>query len=490
MAACTMRTLQVTRCLAVRLTYSRRCCSSTSSNSTSPSSSNSTTSSSSNVEHFDVVVAGGGMAGFAMACSLGQSKILSDLKILVLEGGPRTDSCLETLKDAQHSNRVCALAPPTVRLLQKLGVWPDIVAVRTGTVKRMQVWESESDSMITFGDGQRPLAHIVENCVTVEALRKHIPSSVQVRYESRVQGYVLPDAHSDALPLLTLQDGTKLQAELLIGCDGAASAVRQAMRSSTVSWNYGQAAVVATLQLEQEDNETNTTAWQKFLPTGPLAILPLERGLSSLVWSTSPAHAKALLAMDDLNFAAAINSAMWSSERSQPVPWLEAVQQQGLQVIKDIGRLLSPHSTSQTSYKQLPPSVSGVLPGSRASFPLGLSHAVHYAGSRVVLVGDAAHRVHPLAGQGANMGFGDVAALTSALETSLLLGEHVGTTRCLHEYERERQKENAIMLAATDALQRLYSTTFPPVVLLRALGLSAVHAIAPVKERIEAYMEQ
>lgn len=440
-----------------------------------------------------MVIAGGGMVGFALACALGHSPRLSEQRVLLLEASkaPPSPQFPSDWLTAPYTNRVSSIAHHSCRLLDSIGAWQDIEAVRTKVVTGMQVWESESDAYITFGDGQKPVAHIVENDLILEALKRNLPSSVEVRYSSSAERYTLPSG-SQEQALLHMKDGSIVATRLLVGCDGAQSLVRKSMAANQyVAWDYQQKGVVATLQLEQEEGEKNNIAWQKFLPSGPIALLPLTNGLSSLVWSTTPSHAKTLIDMEPLQFTDALNRAIWSSSSSSHPAWLQDFQERCSGVIREAGRMVSSFQGAQPSVrlKRLPPSIVGVQEESRAAFPLGLGHAVHYTAPRVVLVGDAAHRVHPLAGQGVNLGFGDVTTLVEVLEEAVMTGADVGNELHLHNYQTIRQRQNVAMLAATDGLHRLYNTALPPVVLLRSLGLTTVDALAPIKRRIESYVE-
>uniref|UniRef100_UPI003AAF2774 ubiquinone biosynthesis monooxygenase COQ6, mitochondrial isoform X4 n=1 Tax=Centroberyx gerrardi TaxID=166262 RepID=UPI003AAF2774 len=264
--------------------------------------------------------------------------------------------------------------------------------------------------------------------------------------------------------------------KMQIGADGPNSMVRRESGIPTVKWNYDQSAVVAVLHLSEPTE--NNVAWQRFLPTGPIAMLPLSDTESSLVWSTSHRHAEELLELDEESFVDAINSAFWSNENQS-------------ELIETAGSLfrsaLSALMPSAGSARQLPPSVAGIGPKSRVMFPLGMGHASEYIRHRVVLIGDAAHRVHPLAGQGANLGFGDVAFLTQVLSHAAFNGKDLGAMQHLLEYETERQRHNLPMMAAIDLMKRLYSTNAAPVVLLRTFGLQATNMLPPLKEQIMAF---
>ncbi|XP_023392786.1 ubiquinone biosynthesis monooxygenase COQ6, mitochondrial isoform X2 [Pteropus vampyrus] len=261
-----------------------------------------------------------------------------------------------------------------------------------------------------------------------------------------------------------------------IGADGHNSGVRQAAGIQNVSWNYDQSAVVATLHLSEATE--NNVAWQRFLPSGPIAMLPLSDTMSSLVWSTSHEHAAELVSMNEEEFVDAINSAFWSdTNHTDFVDWASSMLHYAVTFLKP----------TKVSARQLPPSVARVDAKSRVLFPLGLGHAAEYVRPRLALIGDAAHRVHPLAGQGVNMGFGDISSLVCHLSTAAFNGKDLGSMSHLTGYETDRQRHNTALLAATDLLKRLYSTSATPLVLLRMWGLQATNAVSPLKEQIMAF---
>jgi len=439
---------------------------------------------SSEVEKWDVVIAGGGMVGFALAASLGRSTRLSNLRVLILETSRATEN--KSWQNVPYANRVSAISPPSRQLFETLDAWESMCSIRAGQVKKMQVWESESDSYISFGNGISDIAHVIENDVLLECLKNRVPSSVTVRYQCRASSYELPKDINDEV-MIKLDDGTEISARLLVGCDGANSLVRKSLEADYMSWEYDRMGVVATLKMDTEPGFRNNTAWQKFLPSGPIALLPLTDNLSSLVWSTQKSHAKALLKMNPEDFTDALNSSLWTDGQISMPEWIRDLEQACTKIVRNAGASIN---SSGYSPKQLPPSISQVVDGSRAAFPLGLGHAVQYTGPRVALLGDAAHRVHPLAGQGVNLGFGDVASLTRTLEEAVFTGEDIGSFSCLQQYETERQQKNVPMMAAIDSLHRLYSTTWPPAVLLRSVGLSAVDSLRPIKSRIESFIEK
>uniref|UniRef100_A0A8C5BYF2 Ubiquinone biosynthesis monooxygenase COQ6, mitochondrial n=1 Tax=Gadus morhua TaxID=8049 RepID=A0A8C5BYF2_GADMO len=390
-------------------------------------------------EVYDVVISGGGMVGSAMACSLGMQPNLEGRKILLLEAGNK--KVMDRVPDT-YSTRVSSISPGSATLLNSTG--PNI---------RIELWNRR------------------DNC---------LPDIVKVKYRSRVVQYTWPTPYQSdgGVPWVqvTLASGETLSTRLLIGADGPNSMVRRDSGIPTVRWNYDQSAVVAVLHLSEPTE--NNVAWQRFLPTGPIAMLPLSDTQSSLVWSTSHRQAEDLLALDDESFVDAVNSAFWSNENQS-----ELVETAGSLFRNALSALMP----SAGSPRQLPPSVAGIGPKSRLSFPLGVGHAAEYIRHRVALIGDAAHRVHPLAGQGANLGFGDVALLSQVLGSAAFDGKDLGAMQHLLEYETERQRHNLPMMAAIDLMKRLYSTNAAPAVLLRTFGLQATNMLPPLKEQIISF---
>ncbi|NP_001089564.1 coenzyme Q6 monooxygenase L homeolog [Xenopus laevis] len=430
---------------------------------------------------YDVIISGGGMVGTAMACALGSDPHLQHKRILLLEAGQRKP--FDRLPES-FSNRVSSITPGSATLLASFGAWDHILGMRLKPYKRMQVWDACSDALITFDkDEMEDMGYIVENNVIIAALTKQLElmsDHIEVMYRSRALGYTWPPPYNngEATPWVEIElaDGQRLHTKLLIGADGHNSMVRSAAGMQSVQWDYNHAAVVATLYLSEATD--NNIAWQRFLPTGPIALLPLSDTCSSLVWSTSPEHASELVSMDDESFVDTVNSAFWSSENHS-----EFITSAG----SILRSALSFFVPSGSSPRQLPPSVSRVEQSSRIAYPLGLRHATEYIRHRVALIGDAAHRVHPLAGQGVNMGFGDVACLAHHLSQAAFNGSDLGSTKHLLEYETDRQRHNIPLMAAVDLLKRLYNTKQPPIVLLRTLGLQATNALTPVKEQIMAF---
>lgn len=228
--------------------------------------------------------------------------------------------------------------------------------------------------------------------------------------------------------------------------------------------------VVATLELNAEEADGNKEAWQRFLPSGPVALLPLTDTLSSLVWSTSVKHAKELLRMEPEAFVDALNEAYTKNYKSN------AIVETMMKTIEGVLAL------SKNKFQQFPPRVVKLQEGSRAAFPLGFGHASSYVCGGAALIGDAAHKVHPLAGQGVNLGFGDVLTLTDVLAEAVYNGSSLNNIQYLLQYEQKRLKANVPILVGVHALQNFYCSDFPPLVFARSLGLKITNLTPPLKQ--------
>jgi len=238
---------------------------------------------------------------------------------------------------------------------------------------------------------------------------------------------------------LTLKDKAKLSATLVVAADGTRSWLRQQADIAVKGWDFDQAALVTTVKTEKYHQDT---AWQRFLSTGPLAFLPLSDGYSSIVWSTSPDEAKRLSGISESEFALELEQAFASK----------------------LGKIES---------------VAG-----RAVFPLRLFETLHYVKPRLALVGDAAHTIHPLAGQGVNLGLADVASLITVITDALNDKKDIGDLKILRRYERWRRADNRSMLVAMDGLKRLFGSELSAVKGLRSLGLNITDRITPLKNLI------
>ncbi|EAQ96426.1 UbiH/UbiF/VisC/COQ6 family ubiquinone biosynthesis hydroxylase [Congregibacter litoralis] len=396
----------------------------------------------------DIAIVGGGIAGLAAAAALADS----GCSVAVLEARelPRLPT-LEGAAPADYDARVSALTPRSIDFLQALGAWPAIEAARSCPYRHMTVWDAEGTGRIEF-DAQEvsapSLGSIVENRIITAALAQRVRSLGGLRVMAPARLATIerspgPDTGDEARrSLLTLEDGTRLRCGLLIAADGALSPTRQMLGMPTREWEYGHRAIVTTVAFEKGHQDT---AWQRFLQSGPLALLPLdspEDRLCSIVWSIEEHLADDIIALDDEAFGEALGQA-------------------------------SEHVLGKVT-----------ACAARKAFPLRQRHAVDYVLPGVALVGDAAHTIHPLAGQGINLGLADVQVLAEELNTALGRGLDPGREDVLARYQRRRKGDNLAMMAAMDGFKRLFEQDTPPLRWLRNTGMRAVAAMPRVKRQI------
>ncbi|KAG8918065.1 putative ubiquinone biosynthesis monooxygenase [Tulasnella sp. 418] len=387
----------------------------------------------------------------------------------------------------------------------------------------MQVWDGISDARIYFSarefqesgpsSSTRPyMATMTENLSIQRALLRLLDRYPQVKLLDNIKvDDILPDSNErGGWPLVKLSDGRTLRARLLIGADGFNSPVKKYAGIQTYGWAYDTHAVVATLHHSPMYPNMPFTAYQRFLPTGPIAFLPLSETSASLVWSTRPHLAKTLKQLEPDAFRRMVNAAFRLPTLS--MQYLHDILSQdndmkAEQIAEEIrwreeSHNISPHSNLSSSHEDLqgvggagvggysgeadmPPLVTSVQPGSIASFPLRMSHAEEYLGtglrSRTVLVGDAAHTVHPLAGQGLNMGLADVNSLAKCIRDAVSVGADIGSRTALLPYPATRYFENHKLLSATDKLHKIYSTENAPLVWARSVGLEVINELPFVK---------
>lgn len=364
-------------------------------------------------------------------------------------------------KTSGYSNRVSALNQGTVNLMHSIGVWNKITQIRFKPVRQLQVFDINGTNINFMNETTEPVAYIVENDVILDALYnqlKELPN-VKILNEVRVKNCKLP-SKLESKALVELNTGKILSCNLLVGADGHNSLVRKEMQSSHINISYNQMGVVATLTLSEAT--PNDTAWQRFLPNGPVAMLPLTNDLSSLVWTTTPEHAKELLKMDTQHFVDSLNDAFYRQYKQSSIV---KVALQGIESF-----LGSDINTSV----QYPPRVKKLINKSRAAFPLGFSHVSQYIARGAAIVGDAAHRIHPLAGQGVNLGFDDAKSLSEILGAACYRGAWLGEQNHLLMYERERLRKNLPIMLGVHGLQRLYQAENNPIVALRTIGLKVI----------------
>ncbi|MGE8361720.1 2-octaprenyl-3-methyl-6-methoxy-1,4-benzoquinol hydroxylase [Pseudomonas sp.] len=382
----------------------------------------------------DLIIVGAGMVGSTLALALKDS----GLNILVLDGGALSVQPFD--RDAPFEPRVSALSAASQRVLERLDVWPGVVARRSSPYGEMQVWDGSGTGQIHFNAASvhaGALGHIIENRVVQDALLERLhDSDVGLLANARLEQ--LRRSGDDWL--LTLNDGRQLRTRLLVAADGANSAVRRLAGCATREWDYLHHAIVTSVRCERPHK---ATAWQRFTDEGPLAFLPLVGAEGehwcSIVWSTTPARAEHLMALDDDAFCAEL----------------------GVDFEHRLGKVL--HADR------------------RLCIPLRQRHAKRYVEEGLALIGDAAHTIHPLAGQGVNLGFLDAAVLADVLLHARERGENLAEERVLSRFERRRMPHNLAMMAAMEGFERLFQADPLPLRWLRNAGLNLVDDLPEAK---------
>ena len=485
----------------------------------------------------DVCVVGGGVVGTALACALKTSPMTSHLSVMLVDRAPApTSAWLDHIPD-QPEARVSALTPASVALLREVGAWDRIAAAgRPCPFHAMQVWDAKAAGHVRYAAsevGAAELGHVVENRVVHTALHEAAtrlgvscppPAAVSHLNLGDAPGHLATVTLDRAAAAAAGEAGetVEVKARLVVGADGARSNVRALAGLRAPGWRYGLKAVVGTVTTEAP----HTTAWQRFLPGGPLALLPVGRPdgrMSNVVWTCAPGEADRLAALAHDAFAAEVHAALhgegrydWSDDGpvgDGPIgrgdaATLANVAAGGLNGLQAevVSRVLAPAtrlaiaaatgkteaaSTDESGLVggpkfESPPRVIGAS-GMKGAFPLATQHAGRYTLRRLALVGDAAHQVHPLGGQGVNLGIRDARLLVEALAAAAEAGGDVGSTTTLDRYAVAAARANLPMMAALDALQRLFAADAPLVAWARGAGLAGVNALKPLRQHIAKY---
>lgn len=382
-------------------------------------------------EQFDVVIVGGGMVGAAVACCLGGS----NLKVAVIEHEyPQAFDASQP-----HDLRVSALSIASKTILETVGAWQGIENKRLCPFKRMRVWEGAGDTEFCSDDiGHSELGYIVENRLTQLALLERLENFSHIELICPVQITQL-NYSADNDSEVVLSNGRTLSTKLLVAADGAQSKIRQGVNLGVTSWDYDQHAMVIYIETAYPQQDIT---WQRFVATGPQAFLPLTGNFGSIVWYNSPDEVKRLksLAPDELK-----------EELMATFP----------NCLGDVTRVIS-----------------------STSFPLKRQHAQHYVKHGVALVGDAAHTINPLAGQGVNIGLLDAAALAEVVMDATKQGRNISDLSVLKQYEKMRRTENLKMMTVMDVFYQTFSNDFFPLKFLRNLGLGLAERVTPLKNKV------
>ena len=388
---------------------------------------------------FDIAICGGGMVGATVAALLRIEPQLRDLRIALIEARFPTQAPSDEV-----DIRVSAVSRASQRILTRAGAWQLLPATQRAPYGDMVVWDARSkpdgDAVLRFSAsslGEPDLGHIIANNWLQWSVLEASRDERITRFAAELSAIAL-DAQAAQL---SLSDGRRITARLVIAADGARSVSREYVGIKARVRAYDQTALVTHIRTERPHRQT---AWQRFLPQGPIAFLPLQDGRSSIVWTTTPEHAAELLQMDEAALANAIATA-------------------------------SDHVLGDVT-----------VAAPRGTFPLQLAQVDEYCRQRFVLVGDAAHTLHPLAGQGVNLGFMDAASLVQVLTEARAAGaslEALSEMPVLRRYERWRKTENTAALGLVDALNRLFSNDTRGMGTLRRAGLRAIEQL-PLAKRM------
>jgi 2-octaprenyl-6-methoxyphenol hydroxylase len=384
------------------------------------------------VRRVDVLISGGGMVGLPLGLALAQG----GLKTVIADAAPPAK-----VLDPAFDGRVSALAYASVRMLGALGVWeslaPHAQPIREILVTDGQAGKPASPFSLHFDAqevGAEALGHIAENRHIRAALYRSVEAcrNLELMAPAAVKSLTINGGGAVA----RLADGEEISAALVIAADGRESPLRAQMGVQVIGWSYPQTGIVATVEHEKPHNGV---AYEHFLPSGPFAILPMTGNRSSLVWTEAKTKAPALLALDEAGFN------------------------------EELSRRFGGHLGKTTSA------------GPRWSYPLSFHLARDFVKPRFALAGDCAHGIHPIAGQGLNLGLKDAAALAEVLLDAARLGRDIGALDTLKRYERWRRFDSFALAASTDALNRLFSNDIAPLRHLRDLGLGIVDSIGPAR---------
>ncbi|MBW8285493.1 MAG: ubiquinone biosynthesis hydroxylase [Rhizobium sp.] len=378
----------------------------------------------------DLLIVGGGYVGLSAAVAVKQAA--PHLSVEVIEAAPEGVW--------QKDPRASAIIAAATKMLEVFGIW-ERIAPEAQPITKMIVTDSKTSDpvrpvFLTF-DGAveegRPFAHMIPNVAMVGALREACDKAgIAIRHGVRAVGF----KNTGPAAELSLSDGSIVAARLVVACDGVRSKLRDMAGIKTVTWDYGQSGIVTTVEHERPHEGA---AEEHFLPSGPFAILPLKGNRSSLVWTERTADADRLVAADDLVFEEELE--------------------------RRFGHKLGQIRAS----------------GDRRAFPLGLTLAREFVAPRIALAGDAAHGIHPISGQGLNLGFKDVAALAETIVDADRLGLDIGDLNVLQRYQTWRRFDTFRMGVTTDVLNRMFSNDFTPLRVIRDVGLGLVDRLPGLK---------
>lgn len=462
----------------------------------------------------DIVIIGGGPAGLSILAALQNSSKTEHLKCTLIEA-----NSLQSMRDFEEeppehfTNRVVSLTNTTLEFMEKklgnydflnhdrmkyydgvvaydskdfdakirldndfaemapMGAMCEIANVQSSLLAKLNELKE-----MTEENGEECQFTILEN-TKVESIESPIIGNEDLTINLDTQAV---GGHNNLdWPILTLSDGQQIQTRLLIGADGYNSPVRKFAAVESRGWSYNSFGIVGSLKLI--DEPLQSLGYQRFLSTGPIAILPLPEDNATLVWSCEQSLAKILIKVNEELFPHVINAALVLDEVDLNYIYkMLSNDSNDESIIEEIKWRQS--KLPDIDPEDIPLTIKRIIPGTKAMFPLKMAHSDTYIGPRVALVGDAAHTIHPLAGQGLNLGQRDVAALIEAIETGVDRGLDIGSLLTLEPYVSKTWPFNHAVLGACDKLHKVFSTNLAPIVWARGMGMKVMNNLGPVKE--------
>jgi len=402
------------------------------------------------INEFDIVIAGAGMVGASLACLLAESS----LRIALIDRNPLAQSKgndSPEIRSDKFDPRVSAISQASQQLFRQLGVWEDMKAARVCNYSAMEVWDAEGTGSIEFSAAEinkTELGSIVENSIIIAALHKRIAQLENVFPITpfSIESFERIERDAGSIVKLNADDGQAIRAPLVIAADGANSKLRALANFECREWDYEQHALVTTVRTALPHNNT---ALQRFMETGPLAFLPLRASeendaqhFCSIVWSMLPDQAERAMSLSEGEFNAELAAALES--KLGAIEWSDK----------------------------------------RFVFPLRQRHALDYVKESIVLVGDAAHTIHPLAGQGVNLGLLDAKALAEELQRGIEVGRSVADPTVLLRYQRRRKGSNLSMMWLMEGFKQIFAQQDLSIRWLRNIGMNAVDKMTPIKNQM------
>lgn len=436
----------------------------------------------------DILIVGAGPAGLTLASAIKNSPVLQDLKFMLVESSRITEDMNDYYASPPkyYSNRCVSITPATIDYLKKIGTWNFIKEERIQNYDYIKTYDGLSGAAMDFDAPS--MGTLIENYNLQAAayervlqLNEEQPENKLVIKDGNKVTHIATDSETGC-PVVKLASEEKIRTRLLIGCDGGRSPVRKFAQIPSRGWAYNRWGIVGTLKYK-DTGFRSPTGWQRFLPTGPLAQLPMPDDYLSIVWSVPPELAMIVSGLTDDQFVLMLNAASRLTQDELEVLY-KLARDKPEQFEKEAKWRLDMFNAKLTteSEQQYPQEIESIVPKSRGRFPLKLSHADDYVDERIALVGDAAHTTHPLAGQGLNMGQADIQCLVKTLETARERGLDYGTKFALDPYFSSRYPVNNATLGVVDKIHKIYGTDFAPIVCARSLGVNILNNLPFIKD--------